>query len=102
MNYWPLALFHSSPYMPAVFELELRELPRTTHLSRLAHQACLEVANRTAPLEINTLVISINVGGAANQLFIDYPEPEHWLRLERVGMIQEPDGAVYMMLSNLH
>jgi len=86
VRYFPLSTIAQSPLMSPVYAWEVANAYHTSQLSRGAMHACGYVIEHTKPHE-TPLVIIESVGTPMRRVYIDYPETEAWLALERGGFV---------------
>lgn len=101
-KYWPLSLLASSPLMPQHYAWEITRSLQTCEMSLGCGMACADVALHTPHMNLRGFHIINYVGSGARTLFMEYPTPEEFERVERGFMIEMADGCVFGLVDALH
>lgn len=101
MRYWPLSTIAKSPLLHPIHQQELANFDRKMP-SHDTYYACCVVKDQCIPLATPHLVIIESVGSPLRQMYVDYPTLPEWLGLERVGVVEGDNGAVFVMMNALH
>lgn len=100
MRYWPLSVIAQSPLVPSAFVAELRDFCLKMP-SQGAFYAAMAVAGHTEPVEAPNLVVIQSIGAPNRRAYVDYPELDEWLNLER-ATVMENNGYAFVLMDALH
>lgn len=101
MRYWPLSVIALSPLLPPVYVPELFRAYQDPRLSQEAVIACNQVMELTPHVE-TPLVIVHSVKSPSRRVYLEYPQFEDWMRLERGGFVDTPGDGTYFIIDALH
>ena len=104
MRYWPFSIIAESPLMPAQYAAEFYRV-QVTHDDRLspgAVMACGSVAVYTEPCEMPNLYVLTTLDGPPRRAYHGFPPFDEWARLERVGVVQDAQGDLFVLMDALH
>jgi hypothetical protein len=97
MRYWPLSVLRTSPLLPGDCAAELDAFRVKRELSARASNACEYVLQRIPAVVSPDLVLTTSV-----LAYMKYPTKKQWERLERMNIIQESDGTLFIFTAPLH
>lgn len=106
MKYWPMTVLAYSPLLPAAYAPEVQQMTQRYvpgAPSMGAYLACVDVARRTPGIEAPNLAFIEHPGCAmTRRIFLDYPNDEEWLRMERSVLVEDDVGFTFWQLDALH
>jgi hypothetical protein len=97
---WPISIVAESPQMPAAYAWEVRQI-YSRPPSEAAYYACVGVARGTQAIDTGLVIIE-SADAPVRRAYLDYPEWDEWLRLERGGVVQAINGDIFVIIDCLH
>lgn len=101
MRYWPTSVVMHNPTLHPFAVVELKAVGPNKPLSYHAMAACCDVASRTPTPDTNLFLIE-TPGIGFRRMYLDYPDFEDWLRLERGGFVYTEIAGFGYVMDALH
>lgn len=104
MKIWPLSdIMHSDLMVPELACDVMSYLRGYTAPSVEMALAVIHIVQNTPHRVSRHLAVVINVGAPARRLYLDYPDTDEWLRLERATAVENPyTGGAWVHVDALH
>ena len=101
MRFWPLHVMACNPLLAAPYQLELQNFYLRT-MSKPAYHATIDAARQTPAVDAPNLVIIETEGTNPRRMYVEYPEIDEWLRLERTCVMENDVGYAFIHTEALH
>lgn len=101
MRYWPISMIARSSLLPAAYAPEIARF-NVAMPSEGAFYACFDVARRTPAIDAPNTVVIETIGAPQRCAYVDFPDTDEWLKLERINVMETKDGYLFVSVAALH